>query len=719
MTRCIHRRRIQILIMLLVAVIWLVPLMTDVDGIPFWRGANYSDLLISHWPNAYFLRRSLREWGQIPLWNPTTLAGTPFAADPLSGLWYPPNWLIFVMPISLAFNILFWLHLAWAGWGMWLLLRQDGAGWLGGMIAAVAFSGAPKFIAHIGLGHLGLVCAVSWTPWLLYLTHRFVDEIWTGGRGWIRWGMMSGAVLGLLTLADPRWTIPAGLLSLAYALYRAGFKQKMVESADKTHLIGRLLLALILYGISAIAIAACLLVPLFEYVHLSTRGGISITDQTQLQVPFANMIGVILPLISQPEWVAYLGVTICSLAIVAWFTKANGTRFWTAVVLSAWLLALGDQTPLFSIFTAIVPGAGLLRVPARMLFLASFGIAMLCGKGVDAILRNEPDRIEVRRARLSTIGVALAVLLLIFGLRILVGSLPSIFIGTGIVALLLILWMWLRSKFRIPRAYRALIWVILIVADLLWVNAQLIEVHPQEGEIYERKALADRVASASLEGRIFSPSYSLPYQTAVQAGLEMVDGINPLQLKVFRNFMAAAINFSPVGYSVTLPPYPTGDPRQPWGVEIDAQKLGQLNVAYILSEYPIESIDLTLMETDQGVYLYRNEWVRPRAWIQDAPDLSSTTWRSIDSFTWSPNRITVQAEGPGTLILSEIAYPGWKVTVDGTKVEWQAVDNLLRGVILPTGDHEVVFSFQPWTVYLGCGITLVFLLALVGVWTRR
>jgi hypothetical protein len=719
MTRSIHRRRFQILIMLLVAAIWLVPLITDVDGIPFWRGADYSDLLISHWPNAYFLRQSLREWGQIPLWNPTTLAGAPFAADPLSGLWYPLNWLIFVMPISFAFNVLFWLHLAWGGWGIWLLMRKEGVGWLGGMIAAVAFSGTPKFIAHIGLGHLGLVCAVSWTPWILCLAHRFVDEIYSGGRSWIRWGMMSGAALGLLTLADPRWTIPAGLLSLTYALYRAAFKQKMIETADKTHFIGRLLLALILYGISAIAIAACLLLPLFEYVHLSTREGISITDQTQLQIPISNMIGAILPLISQPEWVAYLGVTICSLAIVAWVTKAHGTGFWTAVVLGAWILALGDQTPLFSFFTTIVPGAGLLRVPARMLFLASFGIAMLCGKGVDSILKNEVESTTVKSVRLSTIGIALAVLVLIFGLRILVGSFPSIFIGTGVVALLLILWIWLRFKFHIPQVYRALAWVILVMTDLLWVNAQLIEIRPQEGELNERIVLAEKVTSASEEGRIFSPSYSLPYQTAVQAGLEMVDGINPLQLRAFRNFMADAVNFPPVGYSVTLPPYPTGDPSQPWGVEIDAGKLGQLNVAYILSEYPVESIDLTLMENNQGVYLYQNELVQPRGWIQDALDLSSTTWRAIDSLTWSPNRITVQAEGPGTLVLSEIAYPGWKVTVDGTKAEWQAADNLLRAVVLSTGDHEVVFSFQPWTVYLGCGITLIFLLALVGVWMRR
>jgi len=719
MTRRIRRWRLEIVLMLFVAALWLGPLLPEIDGFPFWRGAEYSDLLISHWPNATFLKQSLLKWEQIPLWNPTTLGGAPFTADPLSGLWYPPNWLIFVMPISLAFNVLFWVHLAWAGWGTWLLSRKEGVGWLGGLIAAVAFSGTSKFIAHIGLGHLGLVCAVSWTPWILYLVHRFVDEIYTRRGGWIRWTAVAGAALGLLTLADPRWTLPAGSVSLAYGLYRAAHSHKEAETIHKTHLMGRLLIAVIIYSITAIAIAACLILPLFEYVQLTTRTGISITDQTQLQLPIANLLGVILPLITQPEWVAYLGVTVCCLAIVALFSRAPRIGFWSAVVVSAWIFALGDQTPLFSVFTSIVPGADLLRVPARMLILASFGSAMLCGKGVDWLLRDELESAIVKRVRLSTIGIALAVLLLICGLWLQARTLPTILIGTGVFAFLIMIWILLRFKFRIPQSYRALTWLMLIVGDLLWVNAQLLEVQSKDILLSERVVVGEKIASAPQDGRIFSPSYSLPYQTAVQAGLEVVDGINPLQLNAFRNFMADATGFSPETYSVTLPPFPNGDPKQPWGIEIDSLKLGQLNVAYVLSEYPIESIDLSLIEIEQGVYIYQNELVRPRAWLQNSQDLSNPIWQAIDSIMWTPNRITIKAKGPGTLMLSEIAYPGWKVTVDGTKAELYAVDNLLRSVNLSPGNHEVVFSFQPWTVYLGSGITLFTLLALIGIWMRR
>jgi hypothetical protein len=356
-----------------------------------------------------------------------------------------------------------------------------------------------------------------------------------------------------------------------------------------------------------------------------------------------------------------------------------------------------------------------------MLFLAAFGIAMLCGKGADWLLRDEYDNDHniVKRVRLSTIGIAFAVLLLICGLWFHAGSLPTVLIGTGVFALLIVIWILMRFRFHIPQNYRALIWLVLIMGDLMWINTQILDVRSNDVLLSERLATAEKLADAHQDGRVFSPSYSLPYQSAVQAGLEMVDGINPLQLETFRNFVADATGFSTEKYSVTLPPFPNGDPNHPWDIEIDAMKLGQLNVAYILSDYPVESIDLALLENDQGGYIYRNELARPRAWIQDSQDLSNPEWQAIDSILWTPNQITIKAKGPGTLVLSEIAYPGWKVAIDGTNVKLHEMDDLFRSVDLSPGVHEVVFCFQPWTVYLGSVITLITLLALIGIWIRR
>jgi hypothetical protein len=190
-------------------------------------------------------------------------------------------------------------------------------------------------------------------------------------------------------------------------------------------------------------------------------------------------------------------------------------------------------------------------------------------------------------------------------------------------------------------------------------------------------------------------------------------------LKVFRDFMSDVAGFSSETYSVTLPPFPNGDPELPWGIDLDVEKLGLLNVATVLSAYPLESDDLTLIREEQGVWIYQNEKIRPRAWVQVTQALSDRTWRAVESIEWTPNRITIEAEGPGVLVLSEISYPGWQVTVDGTEDELHSADAVLRSVLLSSGKHEVEFQFRPWTVYAGIGTTLIALLLLIGIWIRK
>lgn len=94
-------------------------------------------------------------------------------------------------------------------------------------------------------------------------------------------------------------------------------------------------------------------------------------------------------------------------------------------------------------------------------------------------------------------------------------------------------------------------------------------------------------------------------------------------------------------------------------------------------------------------------------------------WWQVDELDWTPNRITIRARGPGMLVLSEMDYPGWRVTLDGDEVERRTSYNLLRSVELPSGNHEVVFTFQPWSVFVGCGLSLFALIGLAMLWVRK
>jgi uncharacterized membrane protein YfhO len=73
---------------------------------------------------------------------------------------------------------------------------------------------------------------------------------------------------------------------------------------------------------------------------------------------------------------------------------------------------------------------------------------------------------------------------------------------------------------------------------------------------------------------------------------------------------------------------------------------------------------------------------------------------------------------PSVLVLSENHYPGWRASVDGNSVETLRVDYNLRGVVLPPGQHIIVFRYIPKSAILGGLISLVTLLAL-GIWLWR
>ena len=61
----------------------------------------------------------------------------------------------------------------------------------------------------------------------------------------------------------------------------------------------------------------------------------------------------------------------------------------------------------------------------------------------------------------------------------------------------------------------------------------------------------------------------------------------------------------------------------------------------------------------------------------------------------------------GELILTDLQYPGWTVTVDGAAAEPRVVDGQFRGVMLTGGTHDVVWSYSPRDVYWGLFVIAV------------
>lgn len=88
--------------------------------------------------------------------------------------------------------------------------------------------------------------------------------------------------------------------------------------------------------------------------------------------------------------------------------------------------------------------------------------------------------------------------------------------------------------------------------------------------------------------------------------------------------------------------------------------------------------------------------------------------------SYQPNNLcyTVDSKNGGIVVFSEIYYPGWTATVDGTPTPIARVNYILRAITVKPGKHTVVFDFHPSsirTTEIIAYISLVLLLlAIVG-----
>jgi hypothetical protein len=63
---------------------------------------------------------------------------------------------------------------------------------------------------------------------------------------------------------------------------------------------------------------------------------------------------------------------------------------------------------------------------------------------------------------------------------------------------------------------------------------------------------------------------------------------------------------------------------------------------------------------------------------------------------YEPNRLVIdtRAAQPAVLVVSEMFYPGWEATVDGRPTRIHLTNYLLRGVVVPAGEHRVEMRYR-------------------------
>ncbi|MBI1763744.1 MAG: YfhO family protein [Acidobacteria bacterium] len=90
--------------------------------------------------------------------------------------------------------------------------------------------------------------------------------------------------------------------------------------------------------------------------------------------------------------------------------------------------------------------------------------------------------------------------------------------------------------------------------------------------------------------------------------------------------------------------------------------------------------------------------------------------------SYQPNHVVIEtnADRPAVLVVSEAHYPGWTARLDGQPTAIYATDYLLRGIVLPAGQHRVEMRYTAPAALSGLGISVLTLGLLLGlVWRAR
>lgn len=341
------------------------------------------DMMNYFFPMRHFIGQSIQH-GTIPLWNPYVNLGFPMQADPQSGFWYAPVWIIgLVNGYSLSgLHFEFIFHLIIAGWGMRALAISLGIERRIALAAGIVFALNGTFISNAQ--HLSWVIGEAWLPWLIcyfrkiILTNQLKNIF---ASSFIFWLMVTGAYPGLTLIS----------------IYGLGFYTVLVcmrKIFSKQHFEKlKAIRSLLIFALASILLCLPYIFSFLQNWSFVSRDSAEVTNRLQvLCFPWKALISFVFPLATASD-PGYFRSDITMLNIYGGLFLVLGVSiillgrfrfrfvFMLAVSLVLLLISIADVLPFFNWIKNGFPlmhslrFAALFRIPALMLFilLAAFG----------------------------------------------------------------------------------------------------------------------------------------------------------------------------------------------------------------------------------------------------------------------------------------------------------------------------------------------------------
>lgn len=656
--------------------------------------------------------------GHLPFWNPHLYSGMPHLANFQTATLYPPNLIAYLLsdPFSYAaLERLALIHFLIASIGVYWLARAIGIGRAPAVLSGAILAYSGFLVAH--LGHYSMLATAAWSP--------FVFASIVGVVRLRSWGIALAGTLAL-TMMVLGGHQPMLLMSLTATLIMALFELwRGLDYAlpgdwpglrrDPTLL--RNVLRLGFMAVVPLLLTAPVLGPSFEMTRHTVRSGLSYESASEFSVQPVALLHLILPTIygsnptdywgafSNTETWGYAGVLAMGLAVFGLLVRPSRTRtFWAVVAVASVLFALGPFASIHGWAYAFVPGYDQIRGAGRAYMFFDLAVALLAGFGLAALIpRHErwlPCQGELTNRAVKVLAAALAVVvgfvIPLFATQVLgtndPGNRPVITLDNlNLLALWLALGLGVMYAVRRGALRGGSVVVVVCVVVLLDIFHATAPFNPTTEPIlagFEHQQAVTFLKDRYDDGgpfRIESMSPRWQPDLARVVGLDDIGGlVDPLALEGYASYLSEA------------------------RADRQSEAYRSLNVRFVVSDEEVGPPGAGFeqaLATDDGLVIWEaDEWM-PRAWIEGSDAGLTVTPEGSDRMTIN----LPDASAAGTLVVSQVDYPGWRASVDGRNVDVDTYNGVLQSIELPAGSSTVELSFRPvlWTLWVA--------LALVGV----
>jgi len=704
-------------------------------GVPF-KNSLITDPVRQQYPWKKLAIDQLKG-GQLPLWNQYLFSGTPLIANFQSSAFYPLNLLFFIFDFNFAWGIFILLQPLLALVFMYLYLQNLKLDKSASFFGSIAFAFSGFSIAWLEWGNI--VHTALWLPLILISIDKIIINVQEikNNKQRVLW-----AIIFMFSFSSSFF---AGHLQIFFYL----FIFSLVYFVLRFFQYGRMMKSLLLVVGSCFLFLVLTFIqwfPAIRFILLSARE-IDQVDwfKSGWFIPWQNIVQFIIPdFFGNPatlnywgvwnygEFIGFTGVITIVMAVYALFFRRDRKTLFFGTVFFVSLLLVFPTIFAEIPFKLNIPFLSSSQ-PTRMIFIIDFVLSVLGALGFDYFLKNKKKILyPLGLVGFIFIGIWVFVLILIkdqsLSANLMVSKqnliYPTLIFVVSAVAIILAKSLTKRKKIQTTLPY---ILILILIVDLFRFGWKFTPFVKQEYLFPKTKILSFLIAQKgqfrimATDSRILPPNFSAVYK------LQTIDGYDPLYLLRYGEF-AASISRDNPDISV-----PFGFNRIITPQNYASQFVDLLGVKYILSLEKLKDPKLKEVTREGEVKLYENLNVFPKAFfvsktysaknkedsistvfnLQAKNELSTTAvvedfkgkdvgliWDTGETLPvvleYADNRIVIKTnnQNDGFMVLTESFYPSWHAKIDGVETKILRTDFIFRGVVVPRGEHIIVFYNQ-------------------------